>query len=129
MKSKTLLRFYFGADRLNAALDGFIFKRACASAHCDCLGSIERVISLVDAKRCLSSLWGYLDGVMASFSGNDRAILRGYALSRRGYSGLERSKANAVRRVVVRFMRRANRLGRYAEELDQVMRYRMLFGG
>lgn len=128
MKSKKLLRFYFRADKLNAALDNLIMRAACASATGNGEACAEKLIELIVEKSELSSLWAYLDEVMSTFGDGDRSVLRGYALSLGGYSGMERDRANAVRRVVVRFMRRAKYLYRHAEGAGLVVRYYVLLG-
>lgn len=128
--SKKLLKFYFRADRLNDALDNLILRSACSSA----LGGrpamyyAERLCMLVEVKGKLAELWGYLDGVMSDFCVEDRAILQGYALGKGGYSRLPRDRANVVRRVVVRFMRRAWNIGSYSAAVRLVSEYFALTG-
>lgn len=128
LKSKRILKFYFCAQRLNDALDNLIVHAACSSGREDFWKCADKVISLISAKQQLASLWGYLDGVMQGFDEGDRTILRGYAFSRVGYSGLPRGKANRVRRVVVRFMRRARSLRLYGAGVELVGRYYALLG-
>ena len=88
----------------------------------------ERLCMLVEVKGKLAELWGYLDGVMSGFCVEDRAILQGYALGKGGYSRLPRDRANVVRRVVVRFMRRAWNIGSYASAVRLVSEYFALTG-
>lgn len=130
MTSKKLLKFYFRAGRLNDALDNLIMRSACASATGGntVFYYADKIIEIVEAKRKLSELWKYLDGVMSSFNGEDKGILLGYALSRGGYNGLPKGRANAIRRVVVRFMRRAKNLSAYGEAVELVKRYYALTG-
>lgn len=130
MSSKKLLRFYFRAQRINEALDNLIMRTACASADegKTCESYAEKIISLIESKRKLCELWAYLDGVMETFDGGDKGVLLSYALSRGGYSSLPRDRANFIRRVVVRFMRRAKYLCRHEEAADIVSRYYAMLG-
>lgn len=124
MTSKRLLKFYFCADGIEGALDRLILREACDPSHCaDALHCAERVQSLVLAKVSLSALWAYIDGVMGQFGEGDRSLLFKYALSCSGFAGVEGATHNAVRRTVVRFMRRARRLGDYAGALALVDGY------
>lgn len=121
MTSKRLLKFYFCADGIEGALDRLILREACDPSHCaDALHCAERVQSLVLAKVSLSALWAYIDNVMGQFGEGDRSLLFKYALSCGGFEGVEGATHNAVRRTVVRFMRRARRLGDYAGALALV---------
>lgn len=130
MSSKKLLRFYFRAQRINGALDNLIMRAACCSSDPSrsCERSAEKIIGLIDSKIKLGGLWSYLDGVMASFDASDKGILLGYALSRGGYSSLPDGRANEIRRVVVRFMRRAKYLSRHAEAAALISKYYALTG-
>lgn len=131
MTSKKLLKFYFCADRLNDALDNLIVHSACASGYGPHSFShyADRVIELVSAKSSLSELWRYLNGIMLTFSGEDKGVLYGYAFMRGGYSALPPERAKSIRRVVVRFMRRAKGLSRYGEALSVLSKYYALAGG
>lgn len=130
MKSKRLLRFYFCADKLNEALDRLMLAAACGSAEniYNCEVCAERIGGLIEAKYALSALWNYLDGVMKGFGGEDKAVLYGYALSRGGWARLGRERANAVRKVVVRFMRRAKYLSRFSSGAELVDKFYALIG-
>ncbi len=131
MTSKKILKFYFRAEELNRAVDRLIVRTACASAGGGYGGEhyAERIIALIGAKKKLGCLWAYLNGVMSSFGEEDKLILRGYALGSRGYSGLVREEANAIRRVVVRFMRRAKYLSRHGEGVELIDKYYAFLGG
>lgn len=130
MKSKRLMKFYFCADRLNEAMDRLILAAACGSANSiyNCEESADRVVALIEAKYMLSGLWSYLDGVMKGFCGEDKAVLYGYAFSRGGWARLGRERGNAIRKVVVRFMRRAKYLERYEEAVRVLDRFYALVG-
>lgn len=130
MKSKRLIKFYFCADKLNAAMDRLILAAACRSAD-DIYNygkSADRVVELIDAKYTLSGLWQYLDKVMQGFGGEDKATLYGYAFSKGGWARLGRERGNAVRRVVVRFMRRAKYIYRYSEGAELLDKFYALMG-
>ena len=130
MKSKRLMKFYFCADRLNEAMDRLILAAACGSANSiyNCEESADRVVALIEAKYALSGLWSYLDGVMKGFCGEDKAVLYGYAFSRGGWARLGRERGNAIRKFVVRFMRRAKYLERYEEAVRVLDRFYALVG-
>ena len=124
MTSKRLLKFYFCADGIEGALDRLILREACKPSYsADALHCAERVQSLVLAKVSLSALWAYIGNVVGQFGGRDRSLLFKYALSGSGFAGVEGATHNAVRRTVVRFMRRARRLGDYAGALAHVDGY------
>ena len=130
MCGKKLLKFYFRAQRLNYALDDLIAAVACKSSQGDWGGEYyaERLITIIQKKALLGQLWRYLHGVLSSFCRRDLLILKSYALSQGGYSGLPREQANGIRRVVVRFMRRARLLDRYAKATELVSQYYSLLG-
>ncbi len=129
-QAKKLLKFYYRADRLNDALDNLIMRAAYSSACSEGGGErcALRIIALIGAKGNLGGLWNYLNSVMATFGADDKRVLKSYAFSARGYSSLPPERAKAVRRVVVRFMRRAKNLPRHAEAVKLVLRYFELLG-
>ena len=130
MKSKRLIKFYFCADKLNEAMDRLILAAACGSANniYNCEECADKVVGLIEAKYTLSGLWNYLDGVMKGFSGEDKGVLYGYAFSRGGWARLGRERGNAVRKVVVRFMRRAKYLERYSSGAELLDKFYALMG-
>lgn len=129
--SKKLLRFYFRAERLNVVLDGAAMRAALASASGGYAGEhyADRIITIIDAKRKLSSLWAYLNEVISSLSDGDRRVLAYYAQLQGGYSALPAAQAKAVRRVVVKFVRRARYLGRHKQAVELVGSMSALLGG
>ena len=129
MTSKKLLKFYFGAQRLNDAMDELLLRAACASATGgDAELCARQLCELIGCKCRLAELSSYLDGVMRRFGGGDRQVLLDYSRMRCGLSKLSADRKNEVRRVVVRFMRGARSLGRYAEALAVLNKYFVLTG-
>ena len=123
LKGKSILRFYFSADSLNGALDNLILKQALHSEGDEGEACAQRIIKLIEAKRELSLLWGYLNGVMQLFSEDDELVLFRYAFMRCGISRLDDEERKRVRRVYVRFFRKAVRLKSFAEALSLVNAY------
>ena len=129
MNSKTLLKFYFGAEGLNKLLDGMILRAACASAFAPAQSSAERVAALVGAKAELASLWEHIDGVLKGFCREDVAVLKRYCRMKRGYAVLPDPERNLVRRVAVRFRRRLGGALFKSAGADILKRYVVLLGG
>ncbi|MGN0817583.1 MAG: hypothetical protein ACI4L9_01320 [Candidatus Coproplasma sp.] len=125
MNVKRLLRFYFSADKLNCALDNLIMRCACGSANSAAGGAAcaERILELISAKRSLSLLWGYLNGVMQGFCEEDGELLLTYAYMRSGLTKLNKEDAKSFRRVTVRFSRRARNADRFTEGIRLVNSY------
>lgn len=125
MNVKRLLRFYFSADKLNSSLDNLITYYACGSGINgeDGEACAEKILSLISAKRNLSLLWGYLNGVMQAFGEEDRRLLLTYAYIRCGISSLKEEDRKNLRRVTVRFSRRANNAERFSEGIRLVNSY------
>lgn len=124
MKCKRLLKFYFYADALNAALDRLISAVAVKSYEAGAgYQSAERIMSVIDAKDELSRLWRYLDGVMRGLKENDIKTLRYYGGLRTGIKSLGEDKAREIRRVVVKFTRRARFIGRFGRAVSLVREY------
>lgn len=131
MNVKRLLRFYFSVDKLNCALDNLIMHCACGSGESVADGEecAERIIGLISAKRSLSLLWGYLNGVMQAFGEEDSALLMNYAYIRSGFSKLAAEERRNLRRVAVRFSRRAKNVQRFDEGIRLVNAYYALLSG
>lgn len=125
IKSKRLLRFYFNADGLESALDNLIITYACRSADCAKGGEYcaERILTLIEAKKTLSSLWGYLDGVISAFKQDELATLKYYALSRYGIKRLDGEKQREIKRVLIKFTRHVRSLDRFAEGVRLIGEY------
>ena len=122
MKSKRLLKFYFSADSLNRALDNLITQNALASENCYYSGEFyaERIIELICAKKELSALWRYLDGVISGFTDNEKNVLKYYGGMRGGTARLSAETVREIKRVTVKFKRRARSLDRFAEGIRLV---------
>lgn len=128
MKSKRILKFYFGADGLEQVLDRIILRFA-ISPDCERGGEFytERVLRLVNCKVELSKLWAYLDGVARGLTERDLSALSEYAFLRYGIRRLDDIKRRDIKRAVMKFTRRARGLGRFAEGLRLVNEYYCLF--
>lgn len=109
MRSKRILRFYFAADKLNAALDNLICKYALNrdSGGRGCLFYADKIVGVIAAKDALNELWLYLDNVIKKFNSCDERVLKFYSLSRCGVSALDPSVKRDIKRVVTRFNRKA----------------------
>ncbi|MDE6504913.1 MAG: hypothetical protein K2L42_03495 [Clostridia bacterium] len=125
MKSKRLIRFYFSADELNRALDNLITVNALkiddfskGAEYC-----AERILKLIQVKREFCALWRYIDGIMEGLSAEERGILRFYGTARCGIKSIGKERAKEVKRVTVKFGRRARRLERYAEAVRLLGEY------
>ena len=125
MKSKQLLRFYFYADGLNRALDNLILKHACNTADYFLGGEYcaDRICEIIGAKQRLCELWGYLDGIIGELSDGEREVLRYYGAMRGGIGRLPEGSRREIKRVTVKFTRRARAIARYAEGVKLVRRY------
>ena len=114
MKTKQLLRFYFYADGAERAIDNLITYIACSG--CAAERAAERIIYLRDCKDRLSELWAYLDGVISRF-GAERSFLLGYV------SGERAGDEKALKRVLMRFRRRARGVERFGDALALLSKY------
>lgn len=124
MKTKQIVQFYFAADSLDRALDNLILNSACRSADYErgCAYYAEKIGGLIDAKRRLGELWLYLDGVVGTLDSGEKEILRLYGRRGRGAKPSDGEKRE-LKRVVVKFNRRARCLCRHAEGLALLKRY------
>lgn len=128
-KCKRILRFYFFADGLNRALDNLIYKHATASdGYHDGAYYADKICGLICAKRELSELWQYLDGVMETFTKGERAVLRFYGSTRCGIKKLSEENRREIKRVTVKFTRRAKLPERFNGALKLVADYYCLLG-
>ncbi len=111
MNGKRILRFYFSADSLNAAMDNLIERAAFSSRDIYRDGDYyaEKIIAVIEAKRQLSLLWGYLNAVVSGLPERDEQILASYAMMRTGLSKLSPDGEREVRRALIKFVRRAKR--------------------
>lgn len=127
LKDKRILRFYFSAENLDAALDSLILKEGLRSVGAPCCDCADKMIALISAKMQLAELWSYLDGVMRALPEGDVAVLRTAALSRRGRKEYPESERREVKRATVKFFRRARRLACFESALRLVNSYDPLF--
>lgn len=124
MKCKRLLKFYFYADALNAALDRLISAVAVKSYEAGAgYQSAEKIMSVIDAKDELSKLWRYLDGVMNGLNESDIETLRYYGGLRVGSKSLGEDAVREIKRAVSKFTRRARFIGRFDRAVSLVREY------
>ncbi len=131
MKSKQLLKFYFAADKLEKALDNMIYANAYKSGVDFMRGGefyAERMCTLIEVKERLNRLWQYLDGVIGGMNESDRAALECYARLRTGIARLEDSDRKAIKRAVIKFVRRARYIERYSLSYTDLKKYYCLLG-
>lgn len=122
MKSKRLIRFYFSADKLERALDNLIITNAFKTGIDaeECAGNI---IEIIEVKKRLGELWQYLDGIISGLSERERGVLEFYGRTRIPLSALDIPRRRAVRRVVMKFCRRARFTERFGEGVRLVGTY------
>ena len=125
MKPKKILRFYFGADSLERAFDNLITQKA-FDFGADTLETAERLCNVIGEKMRLERLWAYLDGVLSSFSEEDRSALFRYSLRRT--APLNEAENRAVKRAVIKFTRHARRLSEFADDISVLKKYYCLLG-
>lgn len=126
LNSKKILRFYFSADNLNDAMNNLIDKYAYGSVDNThgCEYYADKVIELINKKDKLSLLWGYINGVMQGFSDYDASVLLAYSSMRVGISKLSKDVQKEIRRVVIRFSRKAERgIARFDDAVRIVNEY------
>ena len=124
LKIKRVLRFYFSADSLERAFNNIIIKSALSSARSTEGGLYaDKICNLIGEKQELSQLWGYVDGVLKSFSESECAVLEEYANMRTGIKELCEEKRRNIRRIAVKFVRRARRLESFDTALGLVGKY------
>lgn len=125
MKAKAVLRFYFSAEKLEGAIDNLILKTALSSEESfNGEKCAEKIISLICAKQKLANLYGFLDGVLCGFDKEEIAVLRSYSLMRCGISKLTDERIKLIRKLTVRFSRRAkNGIARHADGLKLIAHY------
>lgn len=126
MKSKRLIRFYFSADKLNGALDNLIMKNACGT-ETNGEECVNKIIEIIEAKKSLSKLWRYLDSVISGLSEFERSVLKFYGIVRLPLKKLGIERQREVKRVIMKFCRRARFLERYEEGIGLVNLYFALF--
>lgn len=123
MKCKKLLRFYFNAGALNKSLDNILLNYACGGAERGVESCACKMFDVIEAKRELGGLWGYLNGVFEKFAAKDIAVLRFYGLSRTGVSRLPEKCRLEIKRLTARFCRRLGGLQSYRVALKLVETY------
>ena len=120
VKPKKILRFYFGADSLERALENLINVKA-YDFGADTLATAERLCAVIGEKMRLERLWAYLDGILSVFSAEDIRALKNYA-SRR-VKPLDDNGRRAEKRAVIKFMRHARRLKDFEDDFQTVKKY------
>ena len=124
MKVKRILRFYYYCESLERALDNIILKKALATeSYSDGEKSAEFILSLIDEKKKLCSLWGYIDGVMKRLDGADRGSLKSYASVRGSVKTFCEEQRREWKRAAVKFRRRARRIESFADAIKLVGKY------
>ncbi len=126
MKSKRILKFYFSADKLNGALDALIMAHACKFSG----GGekyAEKIIKIIEAKRELSELWNYLDGVIGKLSESERRTLEFYGNLRVGIRRLGGDRVREIKRATIKFRRHASRLEKFNPALKLADEYFCLY--
>lgn len=105
---KKLIKFYYGADGVNAALDGVVRLIALSSWR-DAYGgehAFEEAGRIVGIKAELSALWADLDGVMGGLSAGDALVLEKYSKGRPSEYYGDPDGCRALRRALMKFKRR-----------------------
>ncbi|MDE6586644.1 MAG: hypothetical protein K2K80_08205 [Clostridia bacterium] len=125
MKCKRLLKFYFYAEGLNAALDRLIAAVAVKSYEVEGNGAecTESILSIIEAKDELCRLWNYLDKVIRSLSGDEIDTLRYYGGLRVGIRKLGKDKVREIKRALIKFRRRARFAERYQRGIELIREY------
>lgn len=83
----------------------------------------EKIIKIIEKKKELSKFWQYLDGVMSGIEGSERTVLNFYGKYRLGVLKLGEERKREIKRVVLKFRRRARFLERYEEGIKLVNEY------
>ena len=125
MKRKRLLKFYFSVEKINRALDNLITENALRSADPVCGGEYyaEKICSIICAKRELSLLWKYLDGIIKQFNENEKTVLKYYGLCRKGGVTLSEDSRRELKRVLMKFARHTHNVFRFNEGMRLVNEY------
>ena len=117
--TKKILRFYFGADSLERAFDNLIKVKALAFES-DTLETADRLCSIIGDKMRLERLWAYLDGIISTFSEEERGVLLKYCKRR---LPLDDGGRRETKRVIIKFTRRARRLREFADCISILKKY------
>ena len=120
LKPKKILRFYFGADSLERAFDNLIMSKA-LDFEGDALETADKLCGVIGEKMKLERLWAYLDAIVSTFSDEERRVLAAY--SARRDTPLSDADSREAKRVVIKFTRRARRLGEFAESYSVIKKY------
>ena len=112
------MRFYFFADELERALDRLALAAACRSGGSGRTGDYwaERIAVITDKKDKLNALWVYLNSVVSAFGREEKEFLKKYA-AYRGGGRRDALEDSLLKRVAVKFKRRAVRIENFKEEL------------
>ena len=118
--TKKILRFYFGADSLERAFENLIINKALAFGS-DTLKTADRLCEIIGEKIRLEELWAYLDGIISSFSEEDRGALFRYCAKRD--EPLSDIESRECKRAVIKFTRHARRLGEFTGAVSILKKY------
>lgn len=121
MKNKLILKFYFGADKLNEGLDRLIMSYAFGALECErAAAKIEKVIEF-KAKLC--EFYDYLDGIFSGLAERDRRTLEAYAASKEKFLSIDESRRREIKRCLVKFYRHARRIENFLPLIEVVGKY------
>ncbi len=125
MKLKRVLKFYFSAEKLNRALDDIITRNALASADFTVSAKYcaEKICKVIETKKSLSALYGYIDGVMCGFKDGEKKALGYYASLKTGILALPDDARREIKRVLSKFSRRSGGILRFGDGLCAVNAY------
>jgi hypothetical protein len=110
---------------LNAAIDRSIINVAYKSANSEYSGEAcaKAIIKLIEDKRKLNQLYSYINGIVKALNSDDEKVLKMYASLRCGLSKVTNDEQRLLRRVVIKFIRRARCLALFAEQIKLVNFY------
>lgn len=123
LKVKKILRFYYCAASLERAFDNLIMKIAASSFDKSCIAGADKLCRIINEKSGLAKLWEYLDGIIEKLPDEERAALEEYACMRCGIKRLGAEDVKRIRRAVIKFKRRARRLGSFSKGAELVAKY------
>lgn len=118
--TKKILRFYFGADSLESAFDNLINAKALA-LESDTFETADRLCGIIGDKIALEGLWAYLDGIISALSKAERDVLLRYSARRNAPK--DKNERRDANRVIIKFTRRARRLGEFEEAITLIKKY------
>lgn len=121
MKNKLILKFYFGADRLNEGLDRLVMSYAFGALECE--RAAARIEKIIEFKAELCEFYDYLDGVFSGLAERDRRTLENYSKSKKRFVSLGESERREIKRCLVKFYRHARRIENFLPLIEVVGKY------